>query len=136
MWHDSSGRLDSLSNHRGKIILLNFWGTWCVPCQNELPGLNKIATDLAADSVEVIGIAEETSTRPFETVQLYASGSKLRYQMVVDSAARIFKNWAPIGDPSGAVPQSFTIDRNGFVRYINLGYTENQTFRDQITSLK
>ena len=54
---DLSGQTQKLSSLRGKIIVLNFWATWCEPCQNELPRLSKLAQSYAGKNVEFVAVS-------------------------------------------------------------------------------
>jgi thiol-disulfide isomerase/thioredoxin len=62
---DLSGQAQSLSDHRGKIIVVNFWATWCGPCREELPMLNQLAAQYSAGDVFFVAISiDDQSTRP------------------------------------------------------------------------
>src|SRR5436309_1872961 len=65
IWKDSSGVKHSLDELHGKIILLNFWATWCAPCDQEMPALQSIADSLKSD-VCVIGVTVDRGTSLFE----------------------------------------------------------------------
>ncbi len=54
---DLNGKTQTLSRQHGKILVLNFWATWCPPCRGEIPALNKIHKKYAANGVEIVGIA-------------------------------------------------------------------------------
>jgi thiol-disulfide isomerase/thioredoxin len=113
-WKDSSGITRSLTDLRGKKILLNFWATWCVYCDDELPGILNISDSLKKDIV-VIGVAidEDPSTFPtiFDLVQSFAKSRKMTFQVVVDETAKSYINYG--GD--GQLPWTFIIDRQGRV---------------------
>jgi thiol-disulfide isomerase/thioredoxin len=58
---NASGAPMSLSGLKGKVILLNVWATWCAPCREEMPGLDKLQADLGSDKFEVLALAVDKS---------------------------------------------------------------------------
>jgi len=55
-WMDITGKKVSLSDFKGKVVLLNFWATWCGPCMQELPGINRLQASFASDKFTVVAI--------------------------------------------------------------------------------
>src|SRR5581483_2907871 len=88
-WHRSDGSLDSLSGHKGQVILLNFWASWCGPCKAEMPAI-QAAQQQMGDSLFVIGVAVDQCS-PFATVQNYISNNNINYQIAVDSLSRLYE---------------------------------------------
>jgi thiol-disulfide isomerase/thioredoxin len=138
---DNNGRPVSLSQFRGKVVLLNFWASWCGVCKTEKPRLAQMAEDLASDDFVVISLA---SDRAWQDVLLATVGSLSPTTKVPDGdvsmeqALGIYKQALPDGvpfkvfldPPAGdgnigaiaaswgikAVPESALIDRNGVIR--------------------
>jgi cytochrome c-type biogenesis protein len=116
-------RLDSL---RGRVVLLNFWATWCVPCRQEIPDLSAMQRDLAARGLTVVGVsAEDTAdgVRDFQKV--------LRQDYTVVLAASSAKSvYGVVG-----LPKTFVIDRAGRIRKEITGEHTRAQFEAEVLPL-
>src|SRR5687767_836497 len=83
-WKDSNGVLRSFKELRGKVVVVNFWATWCPPCLAETPALRDIATDFAKDSVVVIGIAIDQDGAVYPKIEEFHRTKSLTYQVITD----------------------------------------------------
>src|SRR3954463_827474 len=101
---DLDGREISTASLRGKVILLNFWATWCPPCRAEIPDLIALQ-EKYRDQLQVIGISED-ETSP-DTVRRWADEHKMNYPIVMLTPA-LEKMFSGIT----ALPTSFIIDRD------------------------
>lgn len=127
------GKDISLASHRGKVVLLNFWGTWCKPCLKELPEFDRLYRRYRKHGLVLIAIA--TDTEP-EKVQEFATQRKL--------AAKLALGGEPLADlyESGNFPFSFVIDAKGQIRGSYRGYKPEcagkleQDIRTQLEQLK
>ena len=100
-WQDASGAtqqlkdLDgnpvSLADLRGKVVLLNFWATWCPPCQGETPVLRELANTYGSRGLVVIGVAVQETTP--DDVRAYARTYNLPYRIAFDATADIFNRY-------------------------------------------
>ena len=111
-WHRSDGTLDSLSGHKGQVVLLNFWATWCGPCTAEMPAIQDVANQLG-DSLFVVGVATD-ECNPFSTVSSLIQSHPYTYQIVVDSLYRLYMQYELWS--TTAIPQSFFIGPDGRIR--------------------
>ncbi len=138
--NDSSGRktlaLDlpalkggqwSLSEQRGKIVLVNFWATWCPPCRAETPGLVSIAKQYAGRGVEVVGIAMDDS--PLRAVPPFVSQFGIPYPILLPSAS------SPFSTSIENLPTSLLIDRNGRVARTYYGMVDERLLAHDIDQL-
>ncbi|MGQ0384331.1 MAG: TlpA disulfide reductase family protein [Gammaproteobacteria bacterium] len=103
---DREGRLRSLSEWDGKPVVINFWATWCAPCRREIPMLNALARDLAAEGIQVIGIAIDFR----DEVLRYLESTPIDYTVLIGeqdgmAAARAF-GMVSIGLPFTAFTDS------------------------------
>ena len=107
----------SVSSLRGKVVLLDFWATWCGPCRFLAPKLGALQARYGAQGLRVVGV----TTDPSEVAAVFAQRTNMRYPIAVD----------PKGDTSGAyevsaLPTLFVIDKRGVVRDVVVGYDEGR----------
>lgn len=105
---DAFGQLLSSESWRGDIIVLDFWASWCAPCVFELPMLENIVTDYAAEGVRVIGINLDRTESAFQSaLETY----EISYDQIYDS------DRGPIGDlyRIEGIPMTYVIDREGLI---------------------
>jgi cytochrome c biogenesis protein CcmG/thiol:disulfide interchange protein DsbE len=105
---DLSGRIVDLARLRGKVVLLNFWATWCAPCEAEIPVFSRWQREYAAQGLQVIGISMDDGEAP---VQSFVGRLKPDYPMAMGDAK--------LGERYGGVlglPLTYLIDRKGVVR--------------------
>ncbi|HXQ31616.1 MAG TPA: TlpA disulfide reductase family protein [Steroidobacteraceae bacterium] len=113
---DLDGKSHSISEWDGKALMVNFWATWCAPCRREIPLLNKIRREYAANGIEIVGIAVDFA----DDVRAYASHVPIAYPVLVGEqegleAARAF------GVASAVFPFTAFTDSHGRVLTIHLG---------------
>jgi peroxiredoxin len=110
---DLAGRPIRLADLRGKAVWLNFWASWCPPCQSETPILRDVADEFRDQGLVVIGISvQETSP---ENVAAYVARYQLDYVVAADSTGQIFRRYGPRG-----LPTSIFIGPEGAVRALVL----------------
>lgn len=110
---DINGNTISLSQLKGKRVILDFWATWCPPCRMEIPHFIKLADKYGSDDLVIIGISHEDK----ETISNFASKNGINYTLAVGDY-----NMAPPYSEITAIPTTFFIDREGIIRYILEGY--------------
>ncbi|MBT3269203.1 TlpA family protein disulfide reductase [Candidatus Poribacteria bacterium] len=103
---DLAGAPLRLRDHRGKVVLLNFWATWCPPCVREIPDLMTLREELGADRVEVLGISLDTLG--VDVVRKFAQERGIAYPTAVDTQGVSAK----YGGVS-SIPTTFVIDADG-----------------------
>jgi peroxiredoxin len=113
-WHRADGSLDSLSGHQGKIVVLNFWATWCGYCVHEMPAMDSIAHQLS-DTVDVIGVSTDNTGDVFTHVREYINDHPYSYQFVIDSNYTLYNRYLLYS--TTGIPQTFIIDQDGTARY-------------------
>jgi peroxiredoxin len=109
-----SGATLKLSSLRGKVVLLDFWASWCEPCKKELPVLAKMAPKLRERGVEIVAVNIDERK---ENAEAFLREHGLRLTVVQDQAQSIVKEYEP-----PKMPTSFIIDRAGVVRAVNEGF--------------
>lgn len=121
---DLSGRTFSSAELRGKVVLVNFWATWCPPCRAEIPDLIKLQ-DKYSDHLLVLGISQDEG--PIEDVQGFAAQHNINYPIAMSTPEleKVFRGVS-------ALPTTFVIDREGkiaqrHVGMLNAAVTELET---------
>jgi len=116
-----------LSAYRGKIVLLDFWATWCAPCREETPHLVELQQKYGAQGLQVIGISMDDSPDP---ARAFYQQFHMNYPVVMGSAET--------GELYGGVlglPIAFLINRDGRVYSKHIGATDPAVFEKDIMSL-
>jgi peroxiredoxin len=106
---DLDGKMVALSHVRGKVVLLNFWATWCGPCRDEMPSMEKLYHNVSRRDFEILAVSTDPQgavvTRPFQQEM------GLTFPILHDPDMRIGLSYG-----ARSLPMSFMIDRNGIIR--------------------
>ncbi len=108
---DLDGRPIRLADLRGRPVWINFWATWCPPCQQETPTLQKVYERHRADRLALIAVSVQETTP--EDVRRYAQTYGLTYTIGFDATSAVFKTYRAYG-----LPTQLFIDRNGVIRNV------------------
>ncbi|MEY3220673.1 MAG: hypothetical protein RIT27_2030 [Pseudomonadota bacterium] len=110
---DISGKTHHLSDYRGKVVVVNFWATWCPPCVLEMPSMQKAWDAVRQDNVVFLAINNgEDASR----VQSFLRKMPVTFPLLLDSASNIMFEWKARGMPS-----TFVVDPEGRLVYKALG---------------
>lgn len=125
---DMNGVDVKLSSFKGKVILLNFWATWCGPCKAEIPGFVELQKQYANDLV-ILGLSVDD---PVDKLKPYAKQYKINYPVLVglgrDDVQDAF-------GPLWGIPVSFVIGRDGKICKKHMGIAPKATFEKEIKAL-
>ncbi len=105
---DLQGKPVSLSNFRGKVVFLDFWATWCGPCQDEIPDLKKLYAKYKGQGFVIVGVSMDSMGR--DIVAPFVKAHGIDYPILVSGGD------PPPGYPVPGFPTGFLIDRQGMVR--------------------
>jgi thiol-disulfide isomerase/thioredoxin len=105
---DAQGVSQPLAQWRGKVVVLNFWATWCPPCRTEMPGFVKLQEKYGEQGLVFIGVAIDSR----ENVQAFLLENPINYPILIgpDSAVELS---AALGNRQGGLPYSVILDRQG-----------------------
>lgn len=105
----------SLRDLRGKVVLLNVWATWCHPCREEIPALQRLHERFGARGLEVVGVSVDAAGEE-EAIRAFAQDFGMTYPVWLDPGDRVSSTFRLIG-----VPSTFLIDRDGTLLWKHLG---------------
>ncbi len=103
-----------LENYRNKVLLIDFWATWCAPCKQSMPFLNALRNDLFDQGFEIIAINVDED---LEDAKKFLQSYPVDYVMASD-----VQGDCPQKYEVKAMPSSYFVDRKGVIRYIHLGF--------------
>ena len=116
-----------LSSYRGKVVLLDFWATWCVPCREETPHFVELQQRYGGQGLQIIGVSMDDGTEP---VRAFYQQFHMNYPVVMGTA--------DVGAAYGGVlglPIAFLIDREGHIYAKHIGATDAAVFDKDIATL-
>ena len=127
---DSKGREQSLGQWKGKVLVVNFWATWCAPCREEMPEFVTAQQDLGARGLQMVGIAVDQADK----VDAFATELGLNYPSLVGGfgALELSKT---LGNRLGALPFTVIVDRSGRVAHTQLGPIKASDLRSIVGQL-
>lgn len=110
---DLEGRAHRLEDYRGKVVLVNFWATWCDPCRAEMPAMNQLRASLAGRPFAVLAVnLAESESR----IRRFMEQVPLDFVVLLDRDSGAAKAWK-----ARVLPVSFVLDAGGRIRYSALG---------------
>ena len=117
---DLRGQRVRLSALRGKVVLLNLWATWCPPCRDEMPSLERLYTRLRGRDFEVLAVSQDEDGQ--RVVEPMVRDMQLSFPVLIDPDRQVGERYGVWG-----YPESFVIDRNGYVAERVIGPREWDT---------
>ena len=127
---DLGGQDFSLAAQKGKVILLNFWATWCGPCKIEIPWLNEFQSTYGSRGLVVIGVAVD---EPVSELRPFAERMQMNYPVLVGDGRDDLKEQAY--GPMWGIPTSFLIGRDGKICRKHMGIATREELEREIKAL-
>jgi cytochrome c biogenesis protein CcmG, thiol:disulfide interchange protein DsbE len=122
-----NGRTISASNFGGRLLVLNFWATWCQPCVEEVPSLDEFAKEMAGSGVVVLGVSMDTNPKLYHD---FLSRTRVSFMTARDPEAKISQDYGTF-----KYPESYIIDSKGKVVQKVIGAT-NWTDGNMVNEVK
>jgi len=108
------GRKVGLSDLRGKVVMVHFWATWCPPCREEMPALDKMYRDFKNKDFELIAVSVDEDVS--DTVSAFLKNNKITMPILLDARKKISGLYGTY-----KLPETYIVDRRGIVRYKVIG---------------
>ncbi len=127
---DLKGATVSAADFDGKILLVNFWASWCKPCTDEMPMLARLQHHYASRGVQVVGIALDDPHK----ARKFASELAIEYPILVGRTQTVLAG-RRYGNRSGMLPYSVLVGADGIIRWAYLGALDQEELEAQIKAL-
>jgi len=114
----TDGGAFTLSDLRGRVVLMDFWGAWCPPCRKSMPHLDDLAGTYGPDGLDVVIISTDTSMQ--ESIDYLADNGYTRFISLWEPGGRytpIAQQYGVLGDSGVGIPHTILIDRQGVIRF-------------------
>ncbi len=113
---DIDGKLHRLSDYKGKVIVLNFWATWCPPCREEMPSMERARKKLLNDDVVILAVNVGEDE---DTIFNFTGDYPVEFPLLMDTKGEVIKSY-----PVMALPTTYIISPDGMVTHRTLGGRE------------
>jgi thiol-disulfide isomerase/thioredoxin len=125
---DLKGKKHELKDYLGKVVILDFWATWCGPCRMELPHLKELNKRYKGKGLEIIGVSLDAQGK--EVVEPFVKKNEIDFVSLLGNA-EVVKAYGNVR----AIPTTFLIDRKGIVQKVYKGYQDIAVFEADIQKL-
>ena len=131
---DQQGNEIKLADFSGKVIILDFWATWCSPCRKEIPHFIELQNEYGSEGLQVIGISVDQ--KGWGVVKPFMKEQGINYPILMTDQT-VYKAYQELLPPAqrGGVPFTFIIDRQGIVRDQFVGYRNKSFFKRAVKPL-
>lgn len=130
MLDGADGRPQALAQWRGKVLVMNYWATWCPPCRKEIPDFATVSRKFAAAPVQFVGISID---RP-ENVRAFDAELDVPYPLLIGSPATLAMT-EQLGNRAQALPFTVILDRTGAIAHVRLGTLNQAELEGKIRAL-
>jgi thiol-disulfide isomerase/thioredoxin len=127
---DTQGRPHALGEFQGKVLVVNFWATWCAPCREEMPAFARLQSRWAGRNVQFVGLANEEPRR----VERFGKDLAINYPLLVggDEVGELSRR---LGNPTGVLPHTVILDPQGRMIEGRVGPYTEATLEARLQSL-
>ena len=123
---DADGNAVKLSDLRGKVVWVNFWATWCVPCKKELPDIQRLYDEKRSAGLEVLAVNVQESR---DDARSFFEAHGLSLPLLIDGDGAVYEQYRLQG-----LPDSFFIDHEGNIAAVQYGFLTEDKMRDRLAT--
>jgi len=116
---DPAGREIALSSYKGKVVLVEFWASWCPPCRATVPELIDLQNKYKDKGFTVLGLSIDADSDAVSVVEQFSRSNRINYPLLIANDD-VIKSYN-----IASIPVSFLIDRSGKIADIHMGYVDN-----------
>ncbi len=124
----SDGSTIELQKLKGKVVVVNYWATWCPPCRQEIPGFIDVYKQYKAKGLEIVGVSLDE--KGWEVVKPFMAKASINYPIVLPDEV-LKSGYGSIE----AIPTTFFVDKNGNIVDTHVGYMDKAAFEKKVKSL-
>jgi peroxiredoxin len=117
---DLQGKPITLADYKGKVLIINFWATWCPPCRQEIPGFIESYRELKEKGLEILGLSVDNIGIPMLSDWITKAGINYPVALATREIVRDY-------EPGDYIPATIVIDRSGRIRYRHTGVMDKAT---------
>ena len=110
---DLKGKPHDLGEYKGKVVLVNFWATWCEPCRAEMPSIDRLRSALKGKPFEVLAV---NMAEPLSRIEKFSEAMPLGFPLLRDRDGSVSRTWK-----AKLLPASYLIGRDGRIHYVAYG---------------
>lgn len=122
----------SLGDFKGDVVFVNFWASWCPPCKQEFPELNKLADEYKDKKFKMLAINLDKSQARVEKYLKSIGVEKFNMEILLDPDSKVVASYV-----ARSMPSSFVIDKNGTIKFVHFGFNKKDPpkWREELDSL-
>lgn len=126
-----NGNTITLSELKGKKVLLNFWASWCGPCEEEMPAMQKVYNELMGQDVEIVAVNMTIGKETIESATQFVKQYGLTFPVPLDTKGEVMKLYEIYG-----LPTSYFLDSEGIIRAKFFGPMDERFIKEELKKLQ
>jgi len=132
--NNMNGEKVALAEFTGKVVLIDFWATWCPPCKMEIPHFNELYTAYKDKGLVILGISLDKGGN--KTLDAFLKNNTVKYPILIgnNTISNVYQRYIK-EEERNAIPFTFLIDKKGEISQVWVGYNEKSVFEKAILKL-